>query len=253
MKISIITVCLNSEGTIRDTIDSVISQDYSPIEYIIIDGDSTDATLDVVREFGNDVSLIISEPDGGIYDAMNRGIKLASGDIIGFLNSDDFYSSSSSLTQVMEVFRNTSTMSCYGDLCYVDKQDTSKINRYWKSSQFIPGNFSRGWCPPHPTFFVRSEIYQKYGDFDLSYKIAADIELMMRFLEHQSIPVEYIPEILVNMRMGGETNKSVKNIFLQNIEIWNALKQHDLKPTLFGFTSGKVFSRSKQYITRPSF
>jgi glycosyltransferase involved in cell wall biosynthesis len=252
MKISIITVCRNSEGTIRDTIDSVISQDYSPIEYIIVDGDSTDATLDIVSEFGNDVSLIISEPDDGIYDGMNKGIKLASGDIIGFLNSDDFYSSSSSLRQVMEVFRNTSTMSCFGDLCYVDKQDTSKIIRYWKSSVFVPGNFARGWCPPHPTFFVRSEIYQKYGDFDLSYKIAADIELMMRFLENYSIPVEYIPEILVYMRMGGETNKSVKNIILQNIEIWNAMKQHDLKPTLFGFANGKVLSRSKQYIARPS-
>jgi len=230
----------------------VLSQDYSPIEYIIVDGDSTDRTLDVAREFENYVSLIISEPDGGIYDGMNKGIKLASGDIIGFLNSDDFYSSSSSLTKVMGVFRNTSTMSCYGDLCYVNNQDTSKITRYWESSQFVLGNFARGWSPPHPTFFVRSEIYEKYGDFDLSYKIAADIELMMRFLEHYSISVEYISEILVHMRMGGKTNKSVKNIILQNIEIWNALKKHNLKNNLIDFAKGKLFSRSKQYLTRPS-
>ena len=251
LTISIITVCRNSETTIRDTINSVLSQDYSEIEYIIVDGGSTDATLDIIREYGDEISLVISERDDGIYDGMNKGIRASSGDLIGFLNSDDFYASSSVLKIVVQAFKNLSLMACYGDLCYVDAQDTSKIVRYWKSSQFVPGVFLDGWCPPHPTFFVRREVYQKYGNFDLGFRIAADVELMIRFLEHFSIPVVYIPKIFVLMRMGGETNKNLKNIFWQNIEIWNALKQHDLSPSFFRFALGKLLSRSKQFVSRP--
>ena len=157
---------------------------------------------------------------------MNKGIRASSGDVIGFLNSDDVYASSSVIKRVAEEFKDSSVMACYGDLCYVDKQEVSKIVRYWKSSQFVPGLFLDGWSPPHPTFFVRRSVYVQYGGFDLKYRIAADVALMMRFLEQYSIPVVYIPEILVHMRMGGKTNNSLKNIFQQNKEILNALQQH---------------------------
>ena len=251
IKISVITVCHNSSETIRETIKSVLSQKNSVIEYIILDAASNDGTMQIVSEYNDSIDIIISEPDRGIYDGMNKGIKAASGDIIGFLNSDDFYTSSSVLEKVTEVFNNPTIMACFGDLCYVDRYDVSKIVRHWKSSRFVPGLFSKGWCPPHPTFFVRRVIYERYGGFDLSYKIAADVELMMRFLEIYSIPVIYIPEILVHMRMGGETNKNIKNVFLQNQEIWSALKQKDLSHYFFRFFCGKLLSRGKQFFSRP--
>ena len=182
-KISVITVSFNSAKTIRNTIESVLSQDYQHIEYIVIDGGSTDGAVDIVQEYGNRITKVISESDNGIYDAMNKGIRAATGDVIGFINSDDYYPVSDVLTNVMQVFTEESYDICYGDLCYVDQNKTNEIVRYWKSSKYIAGSFRNGWCPPHPTFFVRRNIYEHYGMFDLDYKIAADFELMMRLLE----------------------------------------------------------------------
>jgi len=251
-KVSIITVSYNSEATIRDTIESVFAQNYPNIEYIVIDGASEDRTIDIVREYGVRIDKVISEPDKGIYDGMNKGIRAASGDVVGFINSDDFYPSSSILTNVMQVFSDPSIDVSYGDLCYVKPNDIHSIVRYWQSSDFIPGSFRHGWCPPHPTFFVQKKIYEEYGLFDLNYQIAADVEIMMRLLEINNVKAAYLPEVLVHMRIGGETNKSIGNIIRQNQEIWHALKAHGLRPSLFRFISGKVLSRGKQFVVRPS-
>ena len=235
LKITIITVCYNSEKTIKNTLESIESQTFKKIEHIIVDGKSTDNTLSIIKEYSSK-RKIISEHDKGIYDAMNKGIKLAEGDIIGFLNSDDFYANNDILSKVANIFKNNASLdACYADLIYTDQNDLFKNIRYWKSSKFIPGLFSKGWCPPHPTFFVRSSVYKQFGIFNLNYRIASDIELMMRFIEVHKINIRYIPELWIKMRMGGITNNSFKNIFIQNKEILHALNSHNLSNNLISF------------------
>jgi len=229
MKVSIITVVYNNKNTIKDAIESVLNQTYKNIEYIIIDGASSDGTVEIIKSYGNKISKFISEPDNGIYDAMNKGIALATGDVVGILNSDDFYANNKVLERVVEVFKGCKCDSIYGDLVYVDKNDTDKIVRYWKSKPFNKGLFQKGWHPAHPTFFVKKEIYDKYGLFNLDFKIAADYELMLRFLEKYKISSSYIPEIFVKMRVGGESNKSIRNIIKANIECYKAWQTNGLK------------------------
>ena len=249
-KITIVTVSYNSERTIKTTLDSVKYQKYKNIEHLIVDGNSSDKTIEIAKEYPH-IKKIISEPDKGIYHAMNKGIKISTGDIIGFLNSDDFYISNEVISKVANIFKNEPFLdSCYADLIYTKKLDTSKNTRYWKSSQFIFGLFSKGWCPPHATFFVNNSIYKRYGVFNLTYTIASDVELMMRFLEVHKIKTRYIPEIWVKMRSGGTTNKNFTNIFNQNIEILNALKYHKLSNNWFKFFFNKIISRSLQYLRR---
>ena len=233
MKISIITVVYNNKDTIKDAIESVLNQTYQNIEYIIIDGVSTDGTVDIIKSYGDKIDKVISEPDKGIYDAMNKGIKLASGDIIGILNSDDFYANNNIIEKVVKEFEDKKVDSVYGDLVYVNAKDTNKIVRYWKSKPYKKGLFTKGWHPAHPTFFVKKEIYDKYGIFNLDFKIAADYELMLRFLEKYQISNSYIPEIFVKMRLGGESNQSIKNIIKANIESYNAWKINGLYINLF--------------------
>jgi glycosyltransferase involved in cell wall biosynthesis len=251
LKISLITVCFNSAATLGDTLRSVAEQTYPEIEHIIIDGGSTDNSLDVIKNEGSRVGVVVSEPDKGIYDAMNKGIALATGDVIGFINADDFYSNNYVLSKVADIFRHPGIDACYGDLCYVNQVETQSVVRYWRSSDFHPGLFSEGWCPPHPTFFVKRKIYQRFGCFDLSYRIAADVELMMRFLEVHRVRVRYLPEILVKMRMGGTTNKNLRNIAKQNDEILRALRKHGLAANLLAFFGRKIISRGKQFFSRP--
>lgn len=251
-KFSIITVVFNNESTILDTVNSVSTQTFQELEYLIIDGQSTDGTLNRLRECSKKVSNLISEADNGIYDAMNKGIGVATGDIIGFINADDFYASSDVLTKIAAVFNDSNIDACYGDLCYVKQNDTSTVVRYWKSTSFQPTAFEVGWCPPHPTFFVRREIYERFGGFDLSYKIAADVELMMRFLEVHQVRVKYIPEVLVMMRMGGTTNRSLTNIIKQNKEILRALKSHNLRSSIARLLCHKLISRGLQFFVRPT-
>ena len=252
MKISIITVCYNSEKTIGDTLRSVFEQKYENIEHIIIDGGSTDRTLAVVATAGAHVAKIVSEPDNGIYDAMNKGIALATGDVVGFINADDFYPGPSVLAVVASAFESSGADCCYGDLCYVKQEDVSKTVRYWRSAPFTLGLFGRGWCPPHPTFFVRREVYTRLGGFDLSFKIAADFELMARYLEAAQITSLYIPQVLVKMRLGGTTNRSLINIFKQNVEIRRALSSIGRRSSLVGFLSNKLFIRLIQFVSRPA-
>jgi glycosyltransferase len=209
IRISVITASYNSAATIIDCLESVKSQAVDS-EHIIIDGGSTDCTLEIVNSYPH-VSKIVSESDNGIYDAMNKGIILASGDVIGILNSDDFYAHPDVLTRVAQVFTDRRIDSCYGDLNYVDSADTARIIRRWKSRTFNRNSFYWGWMPPHPTFFVRRSVYEKFGKFDLTLGSSADYELMLRFLVKYKITTAYIPEVLVKMRTGGISNSSIKN------------------------------------------
>ncbi len=249
MKISIITVVWNNKETIKDAIDSVLSQTYKNIEYIVVDGASSDGTLDIVQGYGNKISTFISEPDKGLYDAMNKGITLATGDIIGILNSDDFYASNIILEEVINEFKDKSLDSVYGDLIYVNSENTSKKVRYWKSQAFNKKLFKKGWHPAHPTFFVKKEIYNRYGSFNLDFKIAADYELMLRFLEKEKITSSYIPKVFVKMRLGGESNQSLKNIIQANLESYSAWKINGLYINPFVFLL-KPLSKIKQFIKK---
>ncbi|MBB2821420.1 glycosyltransferase [Rhizobium phaseoli] len=246
-KISIITVVFNNEATIADTIESVRAQNYPNMEYIVVDGLSKDRTLDRINERRDIITRLVSEEDFGIYDAMNKGISLATGDVIGFINGDDFYMPGA-LAKVAEAFRDPALEACYGDLCYVRQDDTSTIVRDWRSSPFVPRAFEKGWCPPHPTFFVRREVYKRLGSFDLYYRIAADVELMMRFLERHRIKSKYLPGTMVKMRMGGTTNRSWRNILQQNKEILFALEAHGLRASPVHFFSRKLLSRGMQVL-----
>lgn len=250
MKISIITVCYNSAATIQDTIDSVASQTYPEIEHIVVDGASRDNTMEIVRAAPS-VTNYVSEPDHGIYDAMNKGIAMSTGDIIGTLNSDDFYMHKDVLAHVAAVFDDPRVDACYADLIYIDQHDPQKIVRYWKSRPFKPGLFKRGWMPAHPTFFVRRKYYEELGDFDLDFKLQADFELTMRFLELFRINSVYLPEVIVKMRAGGVSNQSLRNIVKGNIEAYRACKKNHLGISLL-FSLFKILSRLPQFFRRPN-
>lgn len=246
MKVSIITVVLNGVETIEDCIKSIIRQTHQDIEYVIIDGGSTDGTIDVIKKYRDKISSWMSEPDKGIYDAMNKGIKVVTGEIIGILNSDDIYTNDSVIETVVKTINEKKVDACYGDLVYVDKPNTNKIIRYWRSCEYQEGLFSKGWVPPHPTFFVKKLVYETYGLFDLNFTLAADYEIMFRFLHKHHITTAYIPAILVKMRLGGSSNRSVSNVIKQNMEIARILNRNGLKmsPT---FLYHKFINRISQF------
>jgi glycosyltransferase len=234
MKVSIITVSYNSAKTIEDAIKSVLSQNYQDIEYIIIDGGSIDGTIEIVKKYRDKIAKFISEPDKGIYDAMNKGIKLAKGDIVGILNSDDFYADDNVIKNIVEAMEKEGVDVCWGDLVYVQKKDVSKIVRYWKSSEYRPGKFKKGWHPPHPAFFVRRSAYGKYGYFNLNFKIAADYELMLRILEKYKVKSCYIPKLVVKMRAGGQSNfKNIFTVIKANFEVYKSWQLNGLQGGLW--------------------
>jgi len=249
LTVSIITATYNSEKTIKHTLTSIASQDYRHIEHIIIDGQSTDNTLSIIREFPH-VTKIISEPDSGIYDAMNKGLRMCTGEIIGLLNSDDFYVSSSIIRQVVEKMVEEKTDSLYGDLVYVHPEETQKIKRTWMAGKFHPRNFLFGWMPPHPTFFVRRQIYDAHGHFNINLKSAADYELMLRFLYKSKISVSYLPQVLVKMRAGGMSNASLANRIKANREDREAWRVNDVKPYFFT-TWLKPLRKLTQFVRKP--
>lgn len=233
MKISIITVVFNGAATIRQCIESVLGQDYPLIEYIVIDGNSTDGTQEIVRSYGNRIQKFVSEPDAGIYDAMNKGIDAASGDVVGILNSDDFYAYHSVLSDVAKAMSANDFQGCYGDLQYVDSTNETLVKRKWVSGNYKPGAFLNGWMPPHPTFFVKKDVYKKHGKFSLSLGSAADYELMLRLIHKAGIKIAYIPKVLVRMRIGGVSNSTLKNRLAANRNDLKAWKTNNLTPRFY--------------------
>jgi glycosyltransferase involved in cell wall biosynthesis len=232
VKISIITPTYNSAGTIRDTLDSIAAQDHPDIEHIVVDGGSTDETLDIVASYTH-VAKLITGKDEGIYDAMNKGIRVATGDIVGILNSDDVYTDSRVLGDVAAAFADPAVKTAYADLQYVDPVDLGKVRRHWSSGSFKRRNFYYGWMPPHPTFFVRRSVYEKAGVFNLILRSAADYELMLRILVKLQITAHYIPRVIVKMRAGGASNASLLHRLRGNKEDRMAWKLNGLKPYFF--------------------
>jgi glycosyltransferase involved in cell wall biosynthesis len=228
MLVSIITATYNSAPTLGHCIQSVLGQSYQDIEHIIIDNCSTDGTLDIAKSFSDEISRIVSEPDKGIYDALNKGIQLAQGGIIGILHADDFYASANTIALVAEQFKNKDIDAVYGNLQYVDKKTGTKVIRNWVSGKFTEDKLKNGWMPPHPTLFIKKSCYREFGLFDLDYKIAADYELMLRFLFRHKIKMAYVPEVLVRMRTGGTSNRGIRNIQRKSTEDLRAMKQYQL-------------------------
>ncbi|MCW3077219.1 MAG: hypothetical protein JWO32_1828 [Bacteroidetes bacterium] len=233
MKVSIITVTFNSADTLQDTIHSVITQSYMNTEFIIIDGGSTDNTLNIVKKYKGSISVVVSEKDQGLYDAINKGIDLATGDIIGILHSDDFYIHEHVISHYVKVFNDKNCHAVYSDLYYVKRENTDKIIRKWKSGNYNPDSFINGWMPPHPTFFVKKEVYNRLGKFNTEFKTAADYELMLRFIHKNKIDLAYLPEYTVKMRIGGKSNASVKNRVNANLEDRKAWEVNGLKPRFY--------------------
>lgn len=233
MKISIITVTYNSAATVEQTILSVINQSYKNIEYIIIDGGSSDSTLNIIDKYREKISIFVSEKDKGLYDALNKGIGMASGDVIGMLHSDDFYIDNEVIEKYAATFLKTKPDAVYSDLYYVDKLNTDKIVRKWKSGNYSPGAFINGWMPPHPTFFAKKELYLKLGTFNLQFKSAADYELMLRFIHKYQITLAYLPEYTIKMRVGGKSNVTVQNRVNANLEDRKAWEINNLKPRFY--------------------
>jgi glycosyltransferase len=249
MTFSIITATLNSGATIAACLESARSQGVD-LEHIVIDGASTDNTVDVVRSVSGSAVNLVSEPDQGIYDGMNKGLLQARGEIVGILNSDDVYSYGSVLRDVAVVFDDPEVDCCYGDLVYVAPDDLQDIRRYWKSGPFRPSRFYRGWMPPHPTFFVRRACYDALGQFDLTLGSAADYELMLRFLLRHRLRVRYIPKILVRMRTRGVSNASLGNRLLANRYDRQAWRKNGLKPNPLTLYL-KPLRKIGQYVMRP--
>ena len=248
MKVSIITVVYNNKHTITEAINSVLKQSYNNIEYIIIDGSSNDGTIDIIDFYKDKISVFISEPDNGIYDAMNKGISLATGDIIGILNSDDIYYNEDVINNVVNEFKKDSDLDIvYGDLVYVDKYDTSKIIRKWVSCSYYNEFFENAHVPPHPSLFLKKFIYSNSGLFNLKYKLAADYEFMLRIFKKFNYKSKYLNSVFVKMRLGGATNKSFKNIFKGNLEIIQSWKDNLIKMPIM-LIPKRVVNRLLQFI-----
>lgn len=250
MKTSIITVCLNSAETIEDTIRSVLSQDYKDIEYIVVDGSSTDGTLDIINRYKKNITKVVSELDHGVYDAMNKGIKLSTGDVIAVLNSDDVYADQTIVGQMVEFMQSNGLEAAYGDLVYVNQNNSDCVIRFWRARGYKKGAFCHGWVVPHPTFFCRKGIFEKYGYFNEKFHIAADFELMLRFIEKRQIKVGYLPKVIVKMRTAGKANV-LRGIIRGNWEIIKSFRLNDLRLSPWFFIR-KPITKISQLFKRPS-
>lgn len=228
MKISILTVSYNSASTIQDTIESVKSQEYKDIEYIIIDGNSTDGTVDIIKANAAHVTKWISEPDKGIYDAMNKAVKLATGEVVGILNSDDYYADTTILSHVAKAFEDPAIDAVFGNLVFVDPSNLNKVVRTYSSGHWHPKKLSWGFMPAHPTFFVRRKYYEQFGLFKTDYKIAADYELLIRFLYVHKLTYTYLPLTMVKMRRGGVSSRSWKSNVILNNEIMRGCRENGI-------------------------
>ena len=228
MKISVITVAYNSAATIAETLRSVATQTHPDIEHIVIDGASTDDTLTVVKTHGKHVQVLVSEPDRGIYDAMNKGLALASGEFVGFLNADDMLAGPDVVATIARAAGAANTSVVFGDLLYVNKDRPSELVRYWRSGAFAPSRLRFGWMPPHPTLYVRTALVKALGPFDLRFRIAADYDLILRYFNHPGVGVAYLPQVLVKMRTGGASNHSLRALLNKSREDLFALRKNQV-------------------------
>jgi glycosyltransferase involved in cell wall biosynthesis len=244
VKVSVITISYNANQTIEKTLNSVANQSYKNIEYIIVDGGSMDNTLDICNSFPH-VSKIISEPDNGVYDAFNKGLKLATGDIIGFLNADDIFFNENSVQEIVNAFSNNETDIVYGNLDYIN--ENGKVIRNWKSRPYEIGLIKKAWMPAHPTFYCKKEVYDRLGGYNDSFKIGGDFELCLRFLEVNNVPSFYLNKKLVKMLIGGISNSGLKSKWIIYKEELRALKINHIKVSPFFFLINKL-NKLKQFI-----
>jgi glycosyltransferase involved in cell wall biosynthesis len=249
LRVSVITVCYNAAATIGDTLSSIAAQQDVEVEHIVVDGLSTDSTMDVVRKHPWQPSRVISERDAGLYYAMNKGINLATGDLVGFLNSDDVYADERVLADIAKTMADPAVDACYGDLVYVRHEDLTRVVRYWKSRDYVPGQVQRGWMPAHPTFYIRRRILQEVGGFDTRFRYQSDYELMVRLFCLRRIRTTYIPRVLVRMRMGGHTNRSLLNVARGNLEAYRACRVNGIQVSPL-FIARKLASRVPQFFLR---
>ncbi|MBW8829372.1 MAG: glycosyltransferase [Burkholderiales bacterium] len=226
ISISVVTAVYNGRETVVEALESVLAQDHPCVETVIVDGGSTDGTLDVLSPYRSRVSTLVSEPDNGIYDALNKGIRLSSGDVIGFLHADDLFANAHVLSKVAAVFADPTVDAVYGDLVYVRKGDIGRIVRQWHAGACSRAALRSGWMPPHPTFYVRRSIYDRLGGFDTRYRIAADYDSILRLLFVGGIKAAYVPETLVRMRVGGVSNRSLENIIRKSKEDYRIVRAH---------------------------
>ncbi|MCW4153847.1 glycosyltransferase [Halomonas sp. 18H] len=247
-KFSVITACFNSQATIGEAIATLKRQRWPHIEHVVIDGASKDDTVAVARQTLGEGDVLVSEPDRGIYDALNKGIDKARGEVVGFLHSDDLYAHDEVLAKVAACFEDPSVGAAYGDLQYVDAADTEQVIRHWTSGSFSHGKLKRGWMPPHPTFFMRRELYRELGGFDLGYRIAGDYDALLRYLASEKVEVAYLPEVLVKMRVGGASNGSLKQILRKSREDIAAMRNNGINP--FVALPCKNLSKLPQFLGR---
>ena len=250
MKISIVTASYNSAATIADTLRSVAAQTHRNTEHIVVDGGSKDDTEEIVRAHGGTDLKWVSERDCGIYDAMNKGLAIATGEVVGFLNSDDMYADPQVLERVAGAFRNPRVDVVYGDIVFVSQQDTTRVVRLWTSRPYTPGLCATGWMPPHPSLYVRRSVYEKHGGYDLAFPAAADFEMALRLLDKAQLTSTYIAHVQVRMRMGGQSTRSIRNIISGSREVSRACLKHGL-PGGVHFAIKRLLAKVPQFLQRP--
>jgi glycosyltransferase involved in cell wall biosynthesis len=250
LKMSVVTVCRDSARTIADTLASVNAQTHPDIEHVVIDGGSADGTQQLVQSQARRLGYFVSEPDRGIYDAMNKGFEAATGDVVGFLNADDVFATPESAARIAAAFE-AGVDCCYGDVVYVDADEPSRVIRYWRAGPYVRGQCATGWAPPHPTLYVRREAMLGCGGFDARMRIAADFEFALRLLDVAGLTARYVPEVLVRMRAGGASNRSLKNILQGHRELATALRRHGL-PAGWAWSARRILHRVPQLLRRPS-
>ncbi len=246
MKVSIITAVFNQRDTIEDALDAVDHQLHDEVEHLVIDGASNDGTAELLERYRNQINVLISEKDQGIYDALNKGIQLATGEVVGFLHADDLFADDQVVSRIASAFADPAVEAVYGDLVYVSKSDTGRVIRHWHAGAFSPRRLSWGWMPPHPTFYARRSVYDRLGAFDTRLRIAADYDCMLRFLGRGGVLPAYIPEVLVKMRVGGVSNRSIANILRKSREDYRALTTNGVGG--LGALVWKNLSKLRQFI-----
>ncbi|MCJ0742458.1 glycosyltransferase family 2 protein [Pedobacter montanisoli] len=240
MKITIITVVYNARQYLQYCIESVIEQDYKNIEYILIDGNSTDDSFEIAQQYKEQISILISEPDKGMYDALNKGIEMATGEIVGILNADDMLAGKDVISAVANLFRETNTDGVYGDLNYVDKNNTQRVIRKWKSTSSNPKDLAWGWMPAHPTLYLKRSVFQTFGSYSLTFGSAADYEFMLRLLYKNRINVQYLNKLMVNMRTGGMSNRNMSQRYKAFLNDYKALKHNEVKAAILALMLKKA-------------